>query len=706
MNLNTPLKEAGRIYKMYSSRLEKLEIYKLEDFLYYLPFRYDDFSLISKIGRVQAGETVTIHGQVLSIENIFTKRFKKITKATISDGSGSIEAVWYNQTFLTKYIHVNDNLSLSGKAETFNNKTVLTSPDYELISQAHTGIGHDINENNLHTGRLVPIYPETKGVSSKWLRKQIFIFLNEFRHELSDFIPDNLLKKYSYPSLQDAIHQIHFPKNLFEAQKARERLAYNELFLLQLKSRQRKLDWQEATIGYSFSTSNFQKKIDTFRKSLPFTLTDSQSKSIHEILYDLTKDKPMNRLLQGDVGSGKTVVGAFAMYLAYLNGYQSVLMAPTEILAQQHYETIKQFLEPFGLKVALATGSKKVGFKTQDSRNKNRESKITHKPDFMNHKSSFNVLIGTHAILSSKIQFDKLGLVIVDEQQRFGVEQRSTIREKGINPHFLTMTATPIPRTVALTMYGDLDISYLSELPKNRKRIKTWLVPVEKRKPAYEWIRKQIKDFHSQIFIVCPFIEESETMQTVKAAKVEFERLKMDVFPDLRLTMLHGKQKAKEKEQVLTDFKKHEYDILVATPVVEVGIDIPNATVIIVEAAERFGLSQLHQMRGRVGRGEKQSYCLLFTESQSIQSIMRLKALETKHIGADLAELDLRLRGPGDIFGTAQSGLPKLKAANFSDFSLIQKTKIDAQDLFDNLNNFPLLEKKVKELTLSKVSPD
>jgi len=706
MNLNTPLKLAGRIYKMYSGRLEKLEIFKIEDFLYYLPFRYDDFSLISKVAEVQAGEIVTIHGQVLSIENIFTKRFKKITKATIADSSGSIEVVWYNQTFLTKYIHVNDNLSLSGKAETFNNKTVLTSPDYELISQALTSTSHDINENNLHTGRLVPIYPETKGVSSKWLRKQIFIFLNEFRHELIDFIPDSLLKKYSFPTLQNAIYQIHFPKNLFEAQKARERLAYNELFLLQLKSRQRKLDWQEATIGYSFSTSKFQKNIDSFRKSLPFTLTDSQTKSIDEILYDLTKDKPMNRLLQGDVGSGKTVVGAFAMYLAYLNGYQSVLMAPTEILAQQHYETIKQFLEPFGLTIALATGSKKVGFKTQDSRNKNRGSKITHKPDFINHKSSFNVLIGTHAILSSKIQFDKLGLVIIDEQQRFGVEQRSTIREKGINPHFLTMTATPIPRTVALTMYGDLDISYLSELPKNRKRIKTWLVPVEKRKSAYEWIRKQIKDFHSQIFIVCPFIEESESMQTVKAAKVEFERLKMEVFPDLRLAMLHGKQKAKEKEQVLTDFKKHQFDILVATPVVEVGIDIPNTTVIIIEAAERFGLSQLHQMRGRVGRGEKQSYCLLFTETQSIQSIMRLKALETKHIGADLAELDLRLRGPGDIFGTAQSGLPKLKAANFSDFNLIQKTKADAEILFDNLSNFPILEKKVKEITLSKVSPD
>jgi ATP-dependent DNA helicase RecG len=392
----------------------------------------------------------------------------------------------------------------------------------------------------------------------------------------------------------------------------------------------------------------------------------------------------MNRLLQGDVGSGKTVVATTAMYLAYLNGYQSVLMAPTEILANQHYITVSSLLGPLGVTVGLATGSKKI-----------------NKKDPM-----FDVLIGTHAVLFDNIQFNNLGLVVIDEQQRFGVAQRSMIRQKGKNPHLLTMTATPIPRTVALTMYGDLDLSYLDEMPIGRKVIKTWLVPPEKRKNAYDWIRKQIKETDSQAFVICPFIEPSENMQTVKAASAEFERLQKTIFPDLALGLLHGRQKGKEKDAVLNEFHGKKFQILVATPVVEVGIDIANATIIVIEASERFGLAQLHQLRGRVGRGDKQSYCLLFTESKNPQTILKLKAMETMHNGQELAELDLKLRGPGEIFGTTQSGASALRVATLSDTVLIEKTQKTAKELFPRLDSFALLRKKIAEKERELVSPD
>ncbi len=700
MNLHDPLETLGRVFKMYAGRLGKLDIYTIEDLLYHFPFRYDNFSLISKIATIQPGEKITIQGQVLSIDNIYTKNRKKIQKAMIADDTGTIEIVWYNQPFLTKYIKVNDSVSLSGTVDMFQSKLVLTSPEYEIINdKAHT----------LHTGRLVPIYPETSGVSSKWLRRQMYKILTEVQNKIEDYIPANLLITYNYPPLKEALWKIHFPDNLEQAYRARERLAFDELLLIQLRSQQRRKEWEKDLKGYQLSVVSYQKKIDTFMNSLPFSLTQSQARAVDEILQDMTKEKPMNRLLQGDVGSGKTIVSAFAMYIAFLNGFQSVLMAPTEILAQQHHETIKKFLEPFGLRLALATGSKKILKSVILSDSEESPPGKVKDPSPLaqdDKKSMFDVLIGTHAVLSEKITFAKLGLVIIDEQQRFGVEQRSVIRGKGKNPHFLTMTATPIPRTVALTMYGDLDLSFLSDMPKGRKNIKTWLVPPEKRDGAYSWIRKQIIETQSQVFIICPFIEESENMQTVKAAKVEFERLQKEVFSDLRLGLLHGKLKSKDKDNVLQNFREKKFDILVATPVVEVGIDIPNATVIMIEAADRFGLAQLHQLRGRVGRGEKQSYCLLFTDSPSQQTFARLKAMETKHNGAELAELDLKLRGPGDVFGIAQSGLPKLKIATFSDFSLIERTKHEAERLFERLPEYPALQQKISEITIKKVSPD
>lgn len=675
MKLLQPVASAGRIYKLYASRLEKLGIKTFEDFLYHIPFRYDDYSLISKINRVQPGEVVTIQGTVSEITNEFTKNFKRLQKAEIADNTGTIEVVWFNQPYLTKIIHAQDKIALSGKIDWFLRKLVMQSPDYELITNNHPTI---------HTGRLVPVYPETRGLTSKWLRRQIYNLITENKDQFIEYLPDSIITDHSLITISEAIEQIHFPQTIENAEKSRQRLAFDELFLLQLSSLERKLSWNKNLISNPYSVDKFEDKIDQFLNKLPFILTQAQKRVIKEIFKDLTRTKPMNRLLEGDVGSGKTVVSAIAMFLSHLNGFQSVLMAPTEILAQQHYNTISKLLSQFGINVGLATGSKKVGI--------------------MN--SSFDVLVGTHAILEKGINFEKLGLVVIDEQQRFGVEQRALIRSKGKNPHLLTMTATPIPRTIALTLYGDLDLSILDEMPHGRRQIKTWLVPPEKRLDAYSWIEKQIKETKSQAFLVCPFIEESETMQTVKAASREFENLKNNAFKNLKLGLLHGKMKAKEKDDVLEKFRNGKIDILVATPVVEVGIDIPNATIIVIEASERFGLAQLHQLRGRVGRGNKQSYCLLFTESKNLQTLQRLKAMEKHYFGAELAELDLKLRGPGEIYGTMQHGKKLLKIASFSDFDLIQKVRLEAEKIFPQLKNYPKLLEKLKTINLKRVSPD
>jgi ATP-dependent DNA helicase RecG len=677
--LQTPVATYGRIYKLYARRLEKLGILTFEDFLYHIPFRYDDFSLLSKINQVQPGEVVTIQGTVSEITNEFTKNFKRIQKAEIADETGTIQVIWFNQPYLTKVIHAQDKIAISGKIDWFLRKIVMQSPDYEIITDSPA----------IHTGRLVPVYPETKGITSKWMRRQIYNLLNQNMDQFTEYLPESTIADHSLIRITEAIQQIHFPNNEDIAEKSRQRLAFDELFLLQLSAMDRKLNWNKNLTSNPYSIDEFRDKINKFLSKLPFTLTNAQKRVIDEIFRDLSLKKPMNRLLEGDVGSGKTVVSAIAMFLSQLNGFQSVLMAPTEILAQQHYKTISQLLIPFKIRVGLATGSQKT--KTED----------------------FDVMVGTHAVLEKGINFDKLGLVVIDEQQRFGVEQRALIRSKGKNPHLLTMTATPIPRTIALTLYGDLDLSILDEMPHGRKQIKTWLVPPEKRISAYSWIEKQIRDTKSQAFIVCPFIEESETMQTVKAAGKEFENLQKNVFKippeggtSLKLGLLHGRMKGKEKEEILEKFRTGIIDILVATPVVEVGIDIPNATIIMIEASERFGLAQLHQLRGRVGRGDKQSYCLLFTESLNPQTQERLKAMEKHNFGAELAELDLRLRGPGEIYGTMQHGLKMLKIASFSDFDLIRKVRDEAEKIFPKLNSYPKLGEKIKKINIRQVSQD
>lgn len=669
--INSSIRSEGGIYKRYASLLEKLGIIKFEDFLFHIPSRYDDYSIISTIARLQPGEVVTIHGEVLEIKNQYTRSHITIQRAKVKDETGVIELVWFNQPYITRTMSAGDQIAISGKVEGIPGKVQFKNPDYEIAG-----------DNLIHTGRLVPIYKETRGVSSKWLRRQVWKILNENSNELNDYIPNEILKKNNLENLKDAISKIHFPDDFEQVEISKKRLSFDEFFILQLAANSRKREWKKKLKTSKFDLIKYEKEIEKLKKSLPFKLTQAQEKAINEIFEDLSSDEPMNRLLEGDVGSGKTVVAAISMYLAHLNGFQSVIMAPTEILAGQHYKTIRSILEPTNVKVALVTGSKKEN--TED----------------------FDILIGTHAVIQKKIKYKKLGLVIIDEQQRFGVEQRAILRDKGKNPHLLTMTATPIPRTIALTIYGDLDLSILDELPKGRKEIKTWIVPNIKRANAYEWIKKQIDENKSQIFIVCPFIEVSETMQGVKAAKKEFETLKNKVFKDYKLNLLHGKIKAKEKDQILADFKDQKFDILVATPVVEVGIDIPNADIIIIETSERFGLSQLHQLRGRVGRNDRQAYCLLFTDSENPETNSRLKAMEKTNIGAELAELDLKIRGAGEIYGTNQSGRGFLKIAQFSDIELINKTKREAEEFIEKIDEYPALKNKVEEINVKLVSPD
>ncbi len=677
LTLKSPIQYVPRVGPTMAKRLEKLGLYTAGDLLYYAPFRYRDYSLISPIASVQPGETVTVRGTVAAIKNIYTKHGKKIQQATVSDNSGRLEIIWFNQPFLIRTIKAGDNISLSGLVGWFGHKIVMESPEYEILT------GGD--SLTLHTGRLVPVYSETAGISSKWLRGRIAFVLNKCINQLFEYLPDTILREYGLPNIKDALNNVHFPSYQEEAQRARERLAFEELLLLQLGAYEQKKQWQETHVAATLKCD--KETLNQFTAKLPFVLTDDQKQALTEIVRDIAGDIPMNRLLVGDVGSGKTVVAAAAMFVAYQSGKRAVLMAPTQILAQQHYQTIKHLLEPWKIKVDLVTAQQKTTLPKQDSR----------------------ILIGTHALLSAKISLNNVGLVVIDEQQRFGVIQRSLMLEKDqkkLTPHLLTMTATPIPRTVARTIYSNLDLSVLKQMPVGRQKIKTWVVPAQKRPQAYTWIKTQLRQNHSQAFIVCPLIEESETLTSVKAATAEYARLVRQVFPGMHLGLLHGRLKAREKTEVLARFRRRELEILVTTPVVEVGIDIPGATIMLIEAAERFGLAQLHQLRGRVGRGTQPAYCLLFTESSEQTVLDRLKALETLSSGPELAELDLALRGPGEIFGTRQHGIPALKIATFTDSQMIHKTQLALKGLVDHdptLSGFPLLREKLKQSKIEAV---
>lgn len=669
MDLESNVRYVPHVGPTMAGRLDRLEIRTIRDLLFHLPFRYDDFSVVSKIESVRTGETVTIHGRVVEVKNEFTKRGKRLQRGIIGDESGRIDVVWFNQTYLPKILTPGMEVSLSGKVEFFGAKKALISPQFEVIKNGLTAT---------HTGRLVPIYPETAGVSSKWLRSRIKDLL-ESMAQLDETLPGEFLKRHDLVPLHQALDDVHFPPDIQSAERARKRLAFEELLTIQLAAQQRKRYWKDRRKAHAISVK--QGEVESFIEKLPFKLTGAQERASKEILDDISRTLPMNRLLEGDTGSGKTVVAAIGAYVSFLNGLKTVFMAPTEILANQHSQTLERLLGPFGIKVDLVTGS-----------NKGRGE-------------PWDVLVGTQALLYGKAM-EKVGLLVIDEQHRFGVSQRTQLTKGKLVPHLLTMTATPIPRTVALTFYGDLDLSLVDELPEGRRKVITYVVPPEKRTASFRWLRERVEDTGEKAFIVYPLIEESETLVDVRAATKEFQTLKDEFFGGVKVGLVHGRMKPAEKNEVLDDFAKGETKILVATPVVEVGIDVSEATIMIVEGAERFGLAQLHQLRGRVGRSDKESQCFLLTESDNPFVLRRLASLAKVHSGAELAEIDLKMRGPGEVYGLRQHGFPALKAANINDLELVAQTRAASFELVDKLEDLPALRKNLESYKMAEVSPN
>lgn len=682
INLQTTIQNLPKVGEKINKKLNKLGIYTINDLLFYYPFRYEDYSNITEISKLKTNEISTIKGRINLIANkrVFRRKMY-ITECLITDETGSIKAVWFNQPFITKIIKQGEKFYFSGKVELKRYGLQLSNPNYEKL-----------NKDQTHTARIIPIYPLTENLTAKQVRFLIKSVLSLSR-EIFDWLPKEIIKNNKLLSLGRAIREIHFPTNFNTVGQAIKRLKFDEHFIVQLKTEgiRQKISRQKAPL-IKFD----EKQTKIFVNQLPFTLTKSQKKTAWEILQDFGKNRPMNRLLQGDVGSGKTVVAALGILNVKKNNWQSALMAPTEILANQHYQTLRDNFNKFNLNICLYTRSQKK-LNGKDTTQKKIIEKISN--------GEIDVIIGTHAIIQKNINFDKLGFVIIDEQHRFGVDQRKLLKLKSnepTTPHLLSMTATPIPRTLALTFYGDLDISLITEMPKNRKKIITNIIPPEKRKFAYEFIAKEINKGR-QIFVICPLINESDKLG-VKAVTEEHKKLSKNIFPEFNIGILHGKLKKEKKESTMEDFKKNKINLLVSTSVVEVGIDIPNATIMMIEGAERFGLAQLHQFRGRVGRGEHQSYCLVFTNSNSEKTKQRLQSLITAKNGFELAELDLEFRGAGELYGLRQSGFPDFKIAKLSDIELIKLTKNLAKKIFSidpELKSFPYLLDKVKKLDKS-----
>ncbi|MFH1601363.1 MAG: ATP-dependent DNA helicase RecG [Candidatus Shapirobacteria bacterium] len=655
LKADTPIQYLKGVGPKMAKKLAKINIKTAWDLLTYFPFRYQNYGLVTPIEKLQEGEAVTIVGEIRQISNQYTRSKKQIQKAVVEDSTGQLLVSWFNQPFLLRFLRKNIVVSLSGKIQKYNSKLTLVSPDYELIRPGQATI---------HTGRLVPVYSETSGISSKYLRKLITNLLPLIKEEIKEVLPVKIIIDQKLLPRKEAFLKVHFPESKLAAKKARHRLAFEELFFLQLKilKRKRAREKEQKSFAWKIGDKKLEKKIKEFKKSFPFLLTASQQKAGKEIIASLKKEFCVQHLLCGDVGSGKTVVAALAAYAVLLNGHSVAFLAPTEILSFQHYQTLKKIFSPFNIPVELITSSQKI--------RKRGRAKI---------------ILGTHALLHEKT-INNLGLVIIDEQQRFGVKQRSRLLAKGkedFYPHSLIMTATPIPRTIAQTLYGDLEVSILTDQPPGRRKVATFIIAKKDRKKCYVWLKKEIKKNKIQAFIICPLIEPSETLKTVKAANKEFATLQKNIFPELKLCLLHGRMKGKEKEEILHKMQKRKIDILVTTPVVEVGIDLPYAAVMIIEAADRFGLSALHQLRGRIGRGEHKSYCFLFSEEPGKKAQKRLKALTRYHQGLKLAKLDLKWRGPGEMFGLKQHGFLKLKIANFNDLPLLAAAKREACKLAD-----------------------
>ena len=657
-SLDDPISKIPGVGENREEQLRTLGVRTVREMLYFAPRRHEDYSRLSPISSVRYNAEYTVRGRITHIQEQSTRNNRRMITVTISDQSGSLPVIFFNH-FVLKQLKQGQEIAVSGRIERQNSAPCLRNPEWEILEG-----------ESIHTGRLVPFYPLVRGLFQKQVRNLTRRTLDIARDHIEDPLPPHVRERHGLIDLGRSLEALHYPQNAEEFRAAKQRLAFDEFLVLQFGLLRRKVDWKRQE-GQSFPAD--QEQIDFFTGSLPFRLTGAQQTALAEITADLATDEPMSRLLQGDVGSGKTVVAAIAAYTVVMNSAQVAILAPTEILAEQHAKTFTQIFRELPSNrrpvSALLTGSTPAG------RRREIDEGLAD--------GSIDILIGTHAILEEHVDFQQLGLAIIDEQHRFGVRQRARLRAKGLNPDILVMTATPIPRSLALVIHGDLDVSIIDELPPGRQSIVTARRSSPERAKVHEFIRDQVQEGR-QAFIIYPLVEESDRLD-VKAATNEAERLSTDVFPDLRVGLLHGRMKPAEKDDVMTRFRDHEIDILVATSVVEVGIDVPNASVMVIEGAERFGLSQLHQFRGRVGRGAAQSYCILLTsdDSEGRTSQKRLDAIVGTQDGFKLAEIDLELRGPGEFFGTRQSGIPELTFAGLTDMKTLNASRIEAQRFLD-----------------------
>lgn len=657
-----------------SQTLSKVGINQIIDFFWHLPTRYDDYSQMSTIAELEPGEQATVIANLWDIRERKVGMNRQMVQGILGDSSGTLHATWWNK-YVAQKLTVGSTMRFSGKVGLYMGQKTLDNPSFE-----------ELDTDMVETGRLTPVYRLTEGLSSKRLRGLVKTVLDEFGQFISDPLPKKLCQKYELPNLSYSLRQVHFPSSKAKMEEARRRLVFEELLYIQLGIQRRRHAIQQLN---ATSLTAGDGVFDKFRDSLPFPLTAAQERAIDEIIRDVARTVPMTRLVQGDVGSGKTAVAAAAMFVAATNGVQSAMLAPTQILAEQHYRGIRSLLENLHrsdgspLRIALLTG--RVGGKERtEIQNDLRAGEI-------------DILVGTTAIIQDEIQFNNLGFAVVDEQHRFGVEQRGALRSGNHRPHLLVMSATPIPRSLALTIYGDLDISIIDEMPPGRTPVKTkWFMPTE-RERVYSFLKREIRDGR-QGFIVYPLVEESDKLDAGSAVAA-YERLSSEVFPNERLALLHGRMSGSEKDEVMTAFANGEYDILVSTTVIEVGIDVPNASLIIIEDADRFGLAQLHQLRGRVGRGQHASYCALVSKGQSANAEERLVALQESNDGFVLAQKDLDMRGPGDFFGTQQSGLPDLRVAHLTDVELVSQSQNAANELLSDdptLREYPQLSRQIE----------
>lgn len=662
-------------------KFNKLGIFTAQDLMMYFPKKHIDYSSRTLIKNLKEGLTTTVFGYIKSVSSFNTKNNLSVTRVVIADESGRFELSFFNakgNRYLLERMKAqfpqNAGIMVSGvvKRNNYSGQLTMDKPTYSIM----TGEFLENPDSNLNIARIVPIYTVCENLSIKTLRKAIFNAIELYKDDIKNIIPDFIRERLGIMDKKDAVRQIHFPDSMDTLEHARFSLIFEELFLIQLKLIRLRENTAKNTSSYALHVAK-DGLVQQFIKSLPFELTSGQKQAVNEILQDMNSDVPMQRLLQGDVGSGKTVVATIMLLAAIENGYQGAIMAPTEILAQQHYNNLIQWLTPMGLSVGLFLGSH--GKKVRQKFETDLKNGQTH------------IAVGTHALIQENVEFNNLGAIVVDEQHRFGVKQRNVLKKKSQNPQMLTMTATPIPRTLALTVHGDLDLTVINELPKGRKPIKTVLTGSHKQ--VWDLIKREVEDGR-QAYIVYPLIEESETL-SAKAATIEAERLQAEVFPQFKVGLLHGKLKNDEKDEVMKDFKDGKYDILVSTTVVEVGVDVPNATVMVIENAERFGLSQLHQLRGRVGRNSLQSYCVLITSSRSQETRERLGIMVETNDGFVIAEKDLQLRGPGEFLGTRQSGLPDLIISDIvRDAKILEIARNEAIDFVKNykIEDFPMLK--------------